>query len=104
MKNITIVAAISFCAVVGGYFGVGVVNSHIDKKAGEIVEHTLSNNAITQLELLSEIQVLLRAGNINAANSKISEANETTKYILQYSCGRPKCMEAIKKHEKHQSL
>jgi len=99
MKVISVVIA-SFIAIAAiGYLGFGVINDHIDRESGAIVEEVLSGNTISQLKLLSEVQLLLESGEITQANDKLSESIETSLYILQNNCNLPKCEEALRSYE-----
>ncbi|MCP3703210.1 MAG: hypothetical protein GY954_09820 [Alteromonas sp.] len=98
MNKIVIMLGTFLCIAVAGYFGSFVIANHIDQRSGEIVEHTLSENSIAQLELLSEIQVLLKNGNVEAANEKLLKASEAIRYILQEYCSKQKCKDALNKY------
>ena len=95
----TLVAGPLFVAVIA-YFGFGAINEHIDSKSGAIVEEVLSDNAISQLKLLSEVRLLLNAGEVSQANNKLSESVDTLVYILQKNCTLPKCEEALRNYER----
>lgn len=97
MKVITLVVSfISIAAI--GYLGLDTINAHIDCESGAVVEETLSNNTITQLKLLSDVQLLLESGDIAQANAKLSESAETLVYILEHNCDLPKCEEALRRY------
>ena len=98
MKYIS-VALVSTLIVVIGYFGLEEIDKHIDHKSGAIVERTLSDNTIGQLNLLSEVQSLIKAGELGKANTKLTEATETFVYILKNNCTLPKCEAALRNHE-----
>ena len=100
MKVILVVMAIFLAISAIGYLGLGAINEHIDRESGAVVEKTLSDNAISQLKLLSEVQSLLKSGEIKKAKAKISESTETLVYILQNNCDLPKCEEALRGYQR----
>ena len=100
MKVISIVAASLLVIAVIGYLSLGALNKHIDRESGAVVEETLASNTILQLQLLSELELLLESGEIAQAKVKLSEANKTLVYILQDNCSLPKCEEALRSYEK----
>lgn len=99
MKGVTVLLAGILIIGVIGYFGLSAVNEHIDREAGAIVEQTLSDNTISQLIVLSEIQSQIEAGNIEQARGKLSESISTLKYILKNNCSLAKCEKALSNHE-----
>ncbi len=100
MKVISVVVASLLAIAAIGYLGLDAINEHIDRESGAIVEETLSDNTISQLKLLSEVQLLLRSGEITQANAKLSESTEALVYILQNNCDLPKCEEALRSYER----
>mgnify|MGYP003384326803 CR=1 FL=1 len=99
MKGIyVVVASLFFCGALG-YFCFEAINKHIDQESGSIVEGTLSDNIIQQLNLLLEVQSLISADDIDQANIKLSEATKTMAYILEKNCSLAKCEEALRKYE-----
>jgi len=82
-----------------GYFGLAAINEHIDRESGDIVEQTLSDNTISQLKHLSEVQSLINSGNISEASTKLSGRAETLMYILSTHCKLAKCKDALKTYE-----
>jgi hypothetical protein len=99
MKGIHIALVGLLFVVALGYLGAEVINKHIDRESGAIVERTLSDNTIHQLELLSEVKSLISAGETDQAIMKLSEAADTLVYILKNNCALPKCEEALRDHE-----
>lgn len=99
MKGRQIVLTGTLLLLVSGYFGFHVINEYIDRESGNIVERTLSDNTIQQLQLLTEIQSLIDSGNIERANDKLSEATETIIYILENNCALQKCKKVLRRHK-----
>ena len=99
MKIIPVVLVSLLVIGAAGYLGLAAINDHIDRESGAIVEETLSDNTISQLKLLSEVQFLLKSGEIDQATAKLSESTETLVYILQNNCNLPKCEEALRNYE-----
>ncbi|WP_044618990.1 hypothetical protein [Gynuella sunshinyii] len=99
MKVISLVVASFLNIAAVGYFGLGAIDEYIDRKSGVVVEETLSDNTINHLKALSEVQMLLKSGEVTQANSKLSESVETLVYILQKNCNLPKCHEALRNYE-----
>lgn len=99
MKGISVV--IVSCIVISmiGYFGLAAINEHIDRESGAIVEQTLSDNTISQLQHISEVQSLINSGNISEASAKLSERAEALRYILSTNCNLEKCKDALKTYE-----
>lgn len=102
MKGICIATAIFLFIVSAGYFGTGAVREYIDRESGLIVERTLSANTIDQLALLSEVRLLISAGNIDEANIRLSEATDTLVHILEDNCKLPECQEAFRNYKRKQ--
>ncbi|WP_028293468.1 hypothetical protein [Oceanobacter kriegii] len=103
MKLISLVVAGFLIISAIGYLGSVEINRHIDQESGAIVEETLSDNTIYQLQVLTEVQMLLTSGEVTQTSSKISKSVETLVYILQDHCDLPKCEEAIRNYERIQS-
>jgi hypothetical protein len=75
------------------------IHGYIDRKSGAIVEETLSDNTISQLSLLIDVQQLLKTGEVAQANLKLSESIETSIYILENNCSLPKCDKALRNYK-----
>ncbi|OOZ38040.1 hypothetical protein BOW53_16705 [Solemya pervernicosa gill symbiont] len=88
-------ALIAMCA----YLVLDAIQRHIDKQSGEIVERVLSDNTISQLKLVSEVQSQLAAGDLAAASKQLNEAADTYIYILKNNCKLEKCKQALKHHQ-----
>lgn len=101
MKVISVVVASFLIIVAIGYFGLGAIDEYIDRESGAVVEETLSDNTINQLKVLSEVQMLLKSGEVTQANAKLSESMDTLVYILQNNCNLLKCEEALRNYERN---
>lgn len=99
MKRIFIVISSLLFVAVLGYFAIEAVSRHIDRESGALVERSLSAYTVQQLQLLSEIEVLIQDGELNQAKKKISKSKETMVYILKNHCASQKCNEVVLQHE-----
>jgi len=104
MKKWTIGLVIILVIGVASIWGFKAANEAIDLAADEAVEQTLSSNTITQLKLISEVQQLIKAGDLQAASAKLQKTKDTHLYILSTYCGLPKCKEAVKTYGTNNEL
>lgn len=98
MNKRILVSVVLIILLIGAYGTVRFFNHAVDLASGVVVERTLSDNKISQLKLLSDIEESLEKGNVQEAQRKLSEAKENHLYILRSYCHFPKCVEAVNEH------
>lgn len=101
MKGIYIALTACFVVPALGYYGFRAINEHVDRESGTIVERTLAANTINQLAVLSEVESLVAAGEVDLARQKLVEATDTLVYILKENCALEKCEEALSIYERN---
>jgi len=98
MNKRILVSVVLIMLVIGAYGTVRFFNHAVDLASGVVVERTLSDNKISQLKLLSDIEESLEKGNVQEAQRKLAEAKENHLYILRSYCHFPKCVEAVNEY------
>ena len=91
--------ALIILIVICTFFGLEAVSNHVDEKSGKIVESVLSDNTISQLKLITEVQSLINSGEVEAAKKQLNEAATSFRYILKNNCNLAKCKQALYQNE-----